>query len=451
MDSASYFFDPNKSLIVDDGSVLYKADDGTPLPIWIEPDARLKKNCVVRFDCAGRILIRRPTALGRLNGAAVDSLVRGFLARCGGAGRDALRRSRAGILQHWDDGGRLKVLSSTVVPFYVYPIAKGAKLEVLIEEALGPSLGISVGVVGDGRLHVRMPPGAMPSRAELNRAVRDFAADCGSAAKLILRASFSRSLPLSEEAKTVNAMPDGGWIYVTPNGLQVPVLVQENRRLKNKIQATLVNGFVLLGYSAGGRPSIKNVQKLLASFLGRLPNLPSLLSNGVPKPVFFDGVELPWRGAQARLRLGMARDAVLERPGEQTVVWLSCPKDASQTFIQKRLRLLFFKEAERVIAPCYERTALRAPKLPSAHWSVSRAERRWGVCTAKGEVRFSWMLVFCSDAEIEYVCAHELAHLVHFNHSKAFWNCVKAIDPEMETRKASLQARARAGLPLLKS
>ncbi len=59
------------------------------------------------------------------------------------------------------------------------------------------------------------------------------------------------------------------------------------------------------------------------------------------------------------------------------------------------------------------------------------------------------MRVFCSDAEIEYVCAHELAHLVHFNHSKAFWNCVKTIDPEMEARRASLKARTEAGLPLL--
>lgn len=448
MDSVLSLFDPNQSA-ADDGAWLYKADDGTLLPIWIGPDSGLKKNCQAGIDCFGRIFIRRPAALDRLSGSAVDRLVKRVIDRCGGAGSEALRRLSAGILQRQVGASASSSWPKARQSRVVCPIAKGAYLEIQIEETFDGRLSRPVKFAGDGRLHVRVPPGAAPSRAELIRAVHDSAAGCGSAAQLILRASANRRLPVADGTKTLRTMSDGGWIYMMPDGLEVPVLVQENKRLKNKIQATLVNGFVLLGYSAGARPSFRNVQNLLASFLGRLPNLPKLLSKGAEKANFCDGAELLWRGTQARLRLNMVRDAVLERPGEQTAVWLSCPKDAPQALIQQRLRRLFFNEAERVIAPCYERMALRAPKLPSAHWSVSRAERRWGVCTAAGEVRFSWMLVFCSDAEIEYVCAHELAHLVHFNHSKAFWNCVKTIDPEMEARRASLKARTEAGLPLL--
>lgn len=331
----------------------------------------------------------------------------------------------------------------------VYKIADGARMPVCMEEAPADEALAAV-LAGDGRLHLRVPAGRRPAAAAMTRALSDLAAKSPSASAFLAAASRNRRLPVLGAEALRRPIEDGGWLYVMPDGLEVPVCVAVNRRLKNKIQAVFKNGFVLLGYCAGRRPPTKDVQDLLARFLSRLPNLAALVAGDVHAQAFVDGGSVPWRGGKASLSLGMARDAVLEHPGGQAAVWLSCPKAASQAQIRTRLRALFFKEAERVIRPCYERMALRAEKLPSAPWSVSRAERRWGVCTAKGEIRFSWMLVFCPDAEIEYVCAHELAHLVHFDHSKAFWACVQRIDPDMAARKASLQARAKAGLPLLK-
>lgn len=54
---------------------------------------------------------------------------------------------------------------------------------------------------------------------------------------------------------------------------------------------------------------------------------------------------------------------------------------------------------------------------------------RWGSCSSLGHISFNWKLVFAPEAVIDYLVVHELAHLVHANHSKNFWDLVAAHDP----------------------
>jgi predicted metal-dependent hydrolase len=49
---------------------------------------------------------------------------------------------------------------------------------------------------------------------------------------------------------------------------------------------------------------------------------------------------------------------------------------------------------------------------------------RWGSCSSKGKLSFSWRLIFAPDAVLTYVAAHEVAHLKHMDHSRAFWRTV---------------------------
>ncbi|HBO83387.1 MAG TPA: M48 family peptidase [Deltaproteobacteria bacterium] len=63
---------------------------------------------------------------------------------------------------------------------------------------------------------------------------------------------------------------------------------------------------------------------------------------------------------------------------------------------------------------------------------ISDAQRRWGSCSAKGNLNFSWRLIMAPLRVIDYVVAHELAHLEEKNHSKAFWNKVKIMLPDYE-------------------
>jgi predicted metal-dependent hydrolase len=84
-----------------------------------------------------------------------------------------------------------------------------------------------------------------------------------------------------------------------------------------------------------------------------------------------------------------------------------------------RLRRWLTAEARRLLADdlaCYcAKAGLPEPKL-----ALSNAQRRWGSCSARGAVRINWRLVMAPDAVRRSVVAHEVAHLVHFDHSAKF-------------------------------
>lgn len=84
-----------------------------------------------------------------------------------------------------------------------------------------------------------------------------------------------------------------------------------------------------------------------------------------------------------------------------------------------RLRRWLTAEARRLLADdlaCY----CAAAGLPLPKLALSSAQRRWGSCSAKGAVRINWRLVMAPDEVRRSVVAHEVAHLVHFDHSAKF-------------------------------
>ncbi len=70
---------------------------------------------------------------------------------------------------------------------------------------------------------------------------------------------------------------------------------------------------------------------------------------------------------------------------------------------------------------------------------------RWGSCTASGNLNFSWRLVMAPPEVLDYVAAHEVAHLVEMNHSRAFWAEVSRLCPMHRAHAAWLRANG-AGL-----
>ncbi len=65
---------------------------------------------------------------------------------------------------------------------------------------------------------------------------------------------------------------------------------------------------------------------------------------------------------------------------------------------------------------------------------ISSARTRWGSCSSRGTLSFTWRLVMAPLPVIDYVVVHELCHLQVRNHSKDFWNKVRAIMPDYKER-----------------
>jgi len=70
---------------------------------------------------------------------------------------------------------------------------------------------------------------------------------------------------------------------------------------------------------------------------------------------------------------------------------------------------------------------------------VRDPKSRWGSCSSKGAISFSWRLIFAPEAVIDYVVAHEVAHLVEMNHSPRFWRVVAGLVPDSKGPRAWLR------------
>jgi predicted house-cleaning NTP pyrophosphatase (Maf/HAM1 superfamily) len=76
--------------------------------------------------------------------------------------------------------------------------------------------------------------------------------------------------------------------------------------------------------------------------------------------------------------------------------------------------------------------------------SVGNARKRWGSCKTDGSVRYTWRVMLGDEDVMDYLIAHELAHLKHMNHSKRFWAVVAAALPDYRERRKKLRALYRS-------
>lgn len=96
------------------------------------------------------------------------------------------------------------------------------------------------------------------------------------------------------------------------------------------------------------------------------------------------------------------------------------------------------KEAERRITEIMEKTIAKTGLKPK-EYKLFNFKRAWGNCSSKKVIKLNTKLVLYSDDAIEYVCIHELCHLKHMNHSKAFWNLVKNYMPNYKMIEKELK------------
>lgn len=112
-------------------------------------------------------------------------------------------------------------------------------------------------------------------------------------------------------------------------------------------------------------------------------------------------------------------------------------RDAVQAWLQQEALVFFRERCEHFSA----RLGVRMSRL-----RLSAAQTRWGSASVDGSIRLNWRLIHFSPAVIDYVVAHELAHLKEMNHSAAFWDVVRSVIPDLEDRRALLRSPS---LPLM--
>ncbi|MET0857265.1 MAG: SprT family zinc-dependent metalloprotease [Telluria sp.] len=166
-----------------------------------------------------------------------------------------------------------------------------------------------------------------------------------------------------------------------------------------------------------------------------------------PPVQWIDGAQLPFMGGDITLRLQPAERSHCMFDGELRELAIGVVPGLSEWQLQERVRLWLQSEATRVFS---ERMDLYAPRLGVSYSSMtlSSAGTRWGSCTVDGSIRLNWRLIHFPLALIDYVVAHELAHLREMNHSARFWATVESVYPDYDGAKAALRKRSQE-LPVL--
>jgi predicted metal-dependent hydrolase len=170
----------------------------------------------------------------------------------------------------------------------------------------------------------------------------------------------------------------------------------------------------------------------IATRLRRLPDV-------VP---FAHGMVLPLRGVEHRIE---------HRKGARGAAWIETGPDVPRLCVAgeaphlpRRVRDYLKREARRELETA-SRAAARALGVNIRRVSVRDQSSRWGSCSTTGVLSYSWRLIFAPPFVLEYLAAHEVAHLVEMNHSRRFWRLVERICPDMTRAKAWLDAHG-AGL-----
>jgi predicted metal-dependent hydrolase len=162
----------------------------------------------------------------------------------------------------------------------------------------------------------------------------------------------------------------------------------------------------------------------------------------LPQPIpFADGLELPLRGAPHRIvhRAGV-RGTVWTEAGDGTP--LICVA-GNVEHLARRVRDFLKREAKRDLDAASRRYAAQLG-VTMKRISIRDQTSRWGSCTATGVISYSWRLVLAPPHVLDYLAAHEVAHLVEMNHSRRFWRVVARISPEWERAKGWLAVHGSA-------
>jgi len=152
------------------------------------------------------------------------------------------------------------------------------------------------------------------------------------------------------------------------------------------------------------------------------------------------GAMVPLRGVpHLVVATGVLRGRVEPGSGDAGPV-LRVPGDASH---QPR-RLYDWLRAE-ALAELNDRSAYHAKRLGVSVKQVRLRSQssRWGSCSSSGNINYNWRLILAPPHVLDYVAAHEVAHLVEMNHSPAFWATVERTLPDMERGRAWLKAHGR--------
>ncbi|MBU3889836.1 MULTISPECIES: M48 family metallopeptidase [Methylosinus] len=201
------------------------------------------------------------------------------------------------------------------------------------------------------------------------------------------------------------------------------------RRFTLRVRFAARDAVLTMPARASLREAREFTERHAAWISARLRRLPETIP-------FRDGAIVPLRGVD---------HSIAHRPGARGTVWIQtrfaeassdiagselCVAGA-QEHIHRRVTDFLKREARRDLEDAVERHT-RALGLPARSVGLRDTVSRWGSCSATGSLNFSWRLIMAPAFVLDYLAAHEVAHLEYLDHSDRFWALTRRLCAETD-------------------
>ena len=217
---------------------------------------------------------------------------------------------------------------------------------------------------------------------------------------------------------------------VLPGSPPVDVELRRSARARRfSLRVSRLDGRVTLSLPLAAREG--DAMKFLSAQEGwlraALARMPGIAVVGI-------GSVLPVEGQMLALVSGAGRNVRVE--GDSLLV----PGDPGRAGM-RAVAYLKVLARDRLVAACDHHAAQLGRGFTKV--SLRDTRSRWGSCTSDGGLMFSWRLIMAPPAVLDYVAAHEVAHLAQMNHSPAFWAVVKGLCPGYGAHRVWLRGQGQ--------
>lgn len=211
----------------------------------------------------------------------------------------------------------------------------------------------------------------------------------------------------------------------------IPVLVRRNQRARNyTLRVKDAGATPILTMPARG--SLRKARSFLESHTGWLTS--QIEKAPAPRPIR-DGAKIPLRGIPHLIQHRPESRGTVSADTSNGYPLLNVAGAAEH--LRRRVFDFLRHEARRDLEPAVQNYSALLGVRPKAI-RIRDTVSRWGSCSSSGELSFSFRLVMAPPFVLDYLAAHEVAHLREMNHSRRFWQLVEEVCPNREKARTWL-------------
>lgn len=219
------------------------------------------------------------------------------------------------------------------------------------------------------------------------------------------------------------------WVHL--GDAEIPLRIRRNaqaRRMILRLDPDTGGALVTLPKRTSVRQAVALVEEKSDWLLARI-------AASLPHVAFADGAVIPYRGEDHIIRHRPKMSGTVRQEEGGLLV------SGGPEHLPRRLTDWLKARAKEEIAPQARNMAAMIDRSVN-RITVRDTKSRWGSCSPAGNLNFCWRLIMAPPWVLDYVVAHEVAHLRHMNHSKDFWRTVDSLNSQTKPARHWLNKNA---------